>query len=230
MRQNQKLRRMVMIALFCALSYVAMIVIHIKVGFLTMDVKDAVITLSGLYFGPLSAVLISVVVPLLELITISDTGLYGLIMNILGSVAFALTVSLFYKWKKTLWNAVWGLVSGVLVMTAVMVLANLFITPYFLGTTMDAVRGLIPTLLLPFNLLKGVINAGVVLLLYKPISRALRKIGVLERKSVAAGEDETKRKKPRFTGIFVSLTALVLIAGALALIFTVLGGRFGFGK
>ena len=44
MRHNQRIRRMVMTALFCALSFVAMIVVHIKVGFLTMDVKDAVIT------------------------------------------------------------------------------------------------------------------------------------------------------------------------------------------
>lgn len=230
MRQNQKIRRMVMIALFCALSYVAMIVVHIKVSFLTMDVKDALITLCGLYFGPFSTVFISVLVSFLELITISETGLYGFLMNVIGSVAFALTVALFYKWKKTLWNAVWGLASGVLVMTAVMVLANLFITPYFLGTTMDAVRGLIPTLLLPFNLLKGVINAGLVLLIYKPLSRALRKIGVLERKSAALGENgEVPRKSP-LTGVLVTVAALALIAGALVLILTVLGGRFGFGK
>lgn len=229
MRQNQKIRRMVMIALFCAFSYVAMIFVHIKVSFLTMDVKDALITLCGLYFGPVSTVLISVLVSFLELITISETGLYGFIMNILGSVAFALTVSLFYKWKKTLWNAVWGLASGVLVMTAVMVLANLFITPYFLGTTMDAVRGLIPTLLLPFNLLKGVINAGIVLLLYKPISRALRKIGVLERKPLAVGENGEAAKKSPLTGVFVSVAALVLITGALILIFTVLDGSFNLG-
>ena len=58
---------MVMTALFCALSFVAMIVVHIKVGFLTMDVKDAVITLCGLYFGPVSTVLISVIVTVLPL-------------------------------------------------------------------------------------------------------------------------------------------------------------------
>jgi riboflavin transporter FmnP len=206
-----------------------MIVVHIKVSFLTMDVKDALITLCGLYFGPVSTVLISVLVSFLELITISETGLYGFLMNIIGSVAFALTVSLFYKWKKTLWNAVWGLVSGVLVMTAVMVLANLFITPYFLGTTMEAVRGLIPGLLLPFNLLKGVINAGLVLLLYKPLSRALRKMAILERREGAKGTEGEHPRKLSYTGLFVTLTALVLIAGALILIFTVLGGHFGFG-
>ncbi|MBQ8356317.1 MAG: ECF transporter S component [Clostridia bacterium] len=239
-KNSQNIRRMVMIAMFTAMAYVTMLVIHIKVGFLTMDVKDAVITLCGLCFGPLSALLIAVVVPLLELAT-SDTGIYGLIMNILGSVAFSVTVSLFYKWKKTLWGAVAGLLSGALVMTAVMLLANLFITPYYMGTTMDAVRQMIPTLLLPFNLLKAVINVGAVLLLYKPLSRALHKLGILsaQRATEAPLEEQTEtgENSPRsatkmrksLTNIIVTSVAVVLIALSLVLIFTVLGGKFDFG-
>ena len=47
-KNTKKIRRMVILAVFAALAYVAMLVIHIKVGFLTMDVKDTVITLCGL--------------------------------------------------------------------------------------------------------------------------------------------------------------------------------------
>lgn len=236
-RQNsQSIRRMVMIAMFTAMAYVVMLVIHIKVGFLTMDVKDAVIALCGLYFGPLSALLIAIVVPVLELAT-SDTGVYGLIMNILGSVAFSVTVSLFYKWKKTLWGAIAGLASGVAVMTAVMLLANLFITPYYMGTTMDAVRNMIPTLLFPFNLLKGLLNAGAVLLLYKPLSRALHKAGVLGRtdttvEALENGENSTRQgtnSPSRLKSIIVTVSAIVLISAATVLIFAVLGGKFDFG-
>ncbi|MBO5327111.1 MAG: ECF transporter S component [Clostridia bacterium] len=238
--ESVKIRRMVMVAMFTAMSYVAMLFIHIKVGFLTMDVKDAIITLCGLFFGPVSALFISVLVPLIELLTMSDTGLYGLIMNIIGSAAFSVTVSLFYKWKKTLWGAVAGLASGALIMTAVMMLANLFITPYYMGTTMSAVRQMIPTLLLPFNLLKGVINVGAVLLLYKPLSRALHKMGILASKSVRTCDEassETEENLPRYatksainkTSIAVSIVAVLLIATSLVLIFTVLGGKFDFG-
>ena len=229
---GDRIRRMVMVAMFTAMAYVTMLVIHIKVGFLTMDVKDAVITLCGLYFGPLSALLIAVVVPLLELAT-SDTGIYGLIMNMLGSVSFSVTVSLFYKWKKTLWGAVVGLLSGAAVMTAVMLLANLFITPYYMGTTMEAVRSLIPTLLLPFNLLKGVINVGAVLLLYKPMSRALRKAGILGSRKNNSLEQNAVCPMPRsvsvLTGMLVTVDAIALISVALMLIFRVLGGNFTFG-
>lgn len=235
-KSSQSIRRMVMMAMFTAMAYVTMFIVHIKVGFLTMDVKDSVITLCGLYFGPLSALVISVLVPVLELAT-SDTGVYGLIMNIIGSVTFSVTVSLFYKWKKTLWGAVTGLASGTVAMVAVMMLANLFITPYYMGTTMSAVRELIPTLLLPFNLLKGVINVGVVLLLYKPLSRALHKIGVLSSPSRVDAEDEqTAENSPRSAtksrltiSIFVTVAAAALIVVSLVLIFTVLDGRFTFG-
>lgn len=233
-KNNDKIRRMVMLAMFTAMAYVVMLVIHIKVGFLTMDVKDAVITLCGLYFGPLSALLIAIVVPLLELAT-SDTGIYGLIMNMLGSVSFSVTVSLIYKWKKTLWGAIVGLVSGAAVMTAVMLMANLFITPYYMGTTMEAVRGMIPTLLLPFNLLKGLINVGAVLLLYKPLSRALRKAGVLRRGDVTLvknGENSPRSATKSHSGLvsmLVTVDAIALIAAAVMLIFTVLNGSFDFG-
>ena len=234
---GDQIRRMVMVAMFTAMAYVTMLVIHIKVGFLTMDVKDAVITLCGLYFGPFAALLIAIVVPLLELAT-SDTGIYGLIMNILGSVSFSVTASLFYKWKKTLWGAVLGLLSGAAAMAAVMMLANLFITPYYMGTTMEAVRGMIPTLLLPFNLLKGALNVGAVLLLYKPMSRALKKAGILGsgRKKTAElpqnGENSPRcgtKSTSKLIGLLIAVDAIALITVAVMLILNVMGGSFSLG-
>lgn len=228
-KTGEMIRRMVIIAMFCAMAYVVMLLIHIKVGFLTLDVKDAVITLCGLYFGPASALFISIVVPLLEL-SVSTTGYYGLIMNILGSVSFSVTASLIYKYKKTLWGAIAGLVSAAALMVAVMLLANLFITPYYMGVTVDAVRGMIPTLLFPFNLLKAIINAGVVLLLYKSMSRALRKAGFLPHHGDTASLNAAIAKpKSRLTTLLISVIAFLLIAGSMVLIFTVFDGVFDFG-
>ncbi len=220
--QTNRVHRMVMIAMFAAMAYAAMLVIHIKVGFLTMDVKDAVITLCGLYFGPIAAFSISVLVPLLELITVSDTGPYGLVMNILGSVSFSVTASLIYKWKKSFSGAILALGTAALAMTGVMLLANLLITPYYMGVSVAAVRDLIPTVLLPFNFLKALINVGLVLLLYKHLARALRRLGVLPRKS-GTGEHSVLRS------VLVTLVAVLLIAGSAAVIFAVLGGNFDFG-
>ncbi|MBQ9801905.1 MAG: ECF transporter S component [Clostridia bacterium] len=232
-KTSAMIRRMVVIAMFTAMAFVAMLLIHIKVGFLTLDVKDAVITLCGLYFGPLSALLISVLVPVLEL-SVSSTGYYGLIMNILGSVCFSVTVSLIYKYKKTLWGAVAALVSGAFLMVAVMLLFNLLVTPHYMGVTVETVRGMIPTLLFPFNLLKAIVNVGIVLLLYKPMSRALRRAGFLPRRPASAVADgmpaqAVSKSKKKLTTVLVTVVAVVLIAVSMVLIFTVFDGSFDFG-
>ena len=230
-KNSQKIRRMVVLSVFAALAYVAMLAIHIKVGFLTLDVKDAVITLCGLYFGPVASLIISVLVPLLEYITISDTREYGLIMNILGSVSFSVTASLIYKWKKSLAGAISALSAAAFTMVGVMLLANLLITPYYMGVTVAEVKALIPALLLPFNAIKAVLNVGLVLLLYKHIGTALRKAGFLPRRSapVGGGEAALAEKPTRWRTIGVAAVATVLIVGSMLIIFLVLGGNIGFG-
>jgi riboflavin transporter FmnP len=221
-KNSQKIRRMVIIGMFAAMAYVAMLVIHIKVSFLTLDVKDAVITLCGLYFGPLSALFISVLVPLVELITVSDSGLYGLIMNIISSVAFSVTASLIYKWKKSFYGAILALASAAFVVTGIMMLANLVVTPYFMGVDIATVRGMIPTLLLPFNFTKAVLNAGVVLALYKPLVTALRAAKLLPKSENASG----KQSFWSIRSLVFILIAIVLISASIIYMIFGLGGSF----
>ena len=218
---KKRLLTMVGVAIFTALAYVVMLLVHFPVSFLTLDLKDAVITLCGLCFGPISALISSVVVALIEMITVSSTGIYGFVMNVLGTATFSVTVSLIYKHKKSFLGAVIGLLSGVFAMTAVMMVFNLIVTPRYMHVEAEAVAGMIPTLLLPFNLVKAIFNAAVVLLLYKPISTILQKTGFLPASGATLKFDKRT--------IFVSITAVVLIAASLVVIFRVLGGSFRFG-
>ena len=218
---STSLRRIVLIALFGAISYVLMLLVHFPVSFLTMDPKDAVITVAGLYFGPLSALTLSILVPLLELVSVSDTGLYGLVMNVLSTAAFSVTASLIYKYKKSFLGAILGLCSGVCLTVAVMMLFNLLVTPHYLGVAVGEVQKLIPTLLLPFNAVKGIFNASLVLLLYKPIS------GVMQRAGVLPPSKHPLRMSMRT--VLVTVLALLLAVGSLCVIFLVLGGSFSFG-
>jgi riboflavin transporter FmnP len=240
---RDRLRYMVLVAMFMAMTYVTMLLLRIKVPpFLTLDVKDTVTTLCGLFLGPIAALMIAVAVPLLEFF-VSDTGFYGLIMNTLGSVTFCVTVALFYKWKKSIWSAVVGLVTAALLMTGVMLVANTLITPHYLALVMnmplpaakEAVRTLIPPTILPFNLLKGFLNVGLVLLLYKPLSRVLHKTGVLSKSKTTAAESTEKVEnsdcsvphKSNLTSIVVTAVAVMLITVAAVLIFTVMKGSIG---
>ncbi|MBQ9805509.1 MAG: ECF transporter S component [Clostridia bacterium] len=216
-----KIKKMTAVAMFCALAYACTCLIKVPVMFLTLDIKDSLIILCSLLFGPFAGLFIAIAVPLLEFITVSDTGIYGLIMNLLSSITFSMVTGMIYRYKKSLMGAIVGLLSGVFAVTAVMMLANLVVTPHFMGTTMDAVASMIPTILLPFNLTKALLNAAIVLLLYKPLSTVLKRIGFLES-APKADSDTAKKKKSVLRSVLISVIAVAIIAGSLAIILFVL--------
>ena len=139
---SSKLRRIALIAVFGALAYALMLVVHFKVSFLTLDLKDAVITLAGLYFGPGAALSLSVLIPLLELISVSDTGLYGFLMNFISTATFSMTASLIYRYKRSLTGAIMALLSAAAATVGVMMLFNLWVTPYYMGVDIETVKGI----------------------------------------------------------------------------------------
>ena len=222
-----KIKRLVLAALFSALAYAAtLLTAWIKVsGFLTFDTKDAVITIAGLVLGPVYALVISLLVSLIEIIFVPDTGFWGFLMNFLSTAAFACVCSLIYKYKKNIVSAAIGLVAAVFSMTAMMVVLNLFVTPIYTGMPMSTIAAMIPTLFLPFNFTKAVLNAALVLMLYKPISRALKatKMTVSAEKSHSIS---TKSKVLRYLIIY-SVGAILVAASVCVLIF-VLHGEFTF--
>ncbi len=234
---TKKTVRNVVIALFCALAYASEWVFRFKVSFLSFDLKDAVIAIAAMAFGPSTALLMGGSVALLEFITVSDTGVYGLIMNVISTCVFTGLSSLIYKYRRTLGGAILGLVSSCLATTAVMALANLVVTPFFMRTSVDVVLAMLPTLILPFNFIKYVFNSAVVMLLYKPITNALRYSGVKVGASVAAsapveGEKsgEHSEKRRRLVRIAVPICAVAVIALSMVILLAVLGGNVVIGK
>ena len=180
-------RRLTMIGMLCAIAFVIVAFVRIPVvAFLKYEPKDVVITIGGFLFGPLSAFLISAVVSLVEMVTISDTGIIGCIMNLLSTCAFACTAAFVYKKKHTLKGAIIGLLAGIAVMVVLMLLWNYLITPYYMGYPREAVAAMLVPVFLPFNLLKGGLNAGITLLIYKPVVGALRRAKLLEAPAQAA--------------------------------------------
>ena len=179
-------RYMAAVAMFAALSFVAVLlakVIPNVAGFLSYEPKDAVIVIAGLLYGPLTSVLISVIVSFIEMLTISTTGPYGFLMNVVSTCAFAAPAAWFYQKNRTQKGAVIGLVIGILTMVAAMLLWNYIITPFYMGVPRETVAGMLMSVFLPFNLVKGGINAALTLLLYIPVVSALRKAGLAKPSS-----------------------------------------------
>jgi riboflavin transporter FmnP len=190
-----------------------------------MDIKDSIIVLCTLFFGVPSGLIVSVIVPLLEYITVSGTGEYGLIMNIISSASLCIPVGIIYRYRKTLKGAILGLCVSVVSMTAVMMVANLFITPFYMGVSRAEVASLIPSMLLPFNLVKGILNAAIVLLLYKPLSRALKKNRLIETTVSKNTEPHVNNNR---RSIIVTISSIAVIVISLVVIFVILGGRISF--
>ena len=171
------------IAMLSALAFLARLIFKIPVSFLTFDIKDTVIALGGLIYGPVSGVVIALLVALIEMI-ISETGPIGFLMNFISSAVFAGTASLIYKLKRSFNGAIIGLFSAAFATTCVMLLMNLFLTPIYQQVPRSVVISMLPTLFLPFNLAKTLLNTAVVMLIYKPVVIALRKAKIVDGKAM----------------------------------------------
>jgi riboflavin transporter FmnP len=219
------------------LAFVVSAVLPIKVSFLTLDFKDAISTICGMFFGPISGLVCALIVPFIEA-TYSGTGVYGLIMNIISSVTLVGISSTVYKYKKTIWGAVLGLVTAAVATMGIMTLANILITPHYLKITMglslevakETVRGLLPTTIIPFNIIKSILNASIAMLLYKPISRMLKNIlrtkdeALKEGASLEAANEEAK-KRNKMRSLIVTAISGIIVVVAFVIVFLVLGGK-----
>jgi len=180
-------KKLTTIAMLCAIAFVIVAFVRIPVVlFLKYEPKDVIITIGGFMMGPMASLIISTVVALIEMVTISDTGVIGAVMNLISSCAFCCTAAFIYKKKHTMQGAVIGLASGAVIMTGIMLLWNYLITPLYMGYPREAVAAMLLPVFLPFNLLKGFLNTGISLLIYKPVVGALRRAKLLEAPAQAA--------------------------------------------
>ena len=177
-------KKMVLTAMLAAVAYLLVCFIRIPVVlFLSYEPKDVIITIGGFLLGPMTAFACSVVVSLVEMVTISTTGPIGMVMNLLSTCSFACVASIIYKKHHDLLGAILGLVAGSLVMTAAMLLWNWLITPWYMGQPREAIEALLLPAFLPFNLLKAGFNTALTLILYKPLVSALRHTGLVSASS-----------------------------------------------
>lgn len=201
---NSQTKKITATAMLCALAYVAMAVGRIPVVlFLKYDPSDVIVALGGFIFGPMTSCIISFILATIELVTVSDTGWIGWVMNVVQTLSFACIAAFIYKKKHTLSGAVIALASGWIVSTAVMMLWNYLVTPIYMGYPREAVVELLLPAFLPFNLLKGGLNASITFLLYKPVITVLRKAGFVETPTTTSAK--------RFNWGYAILAFLILV-------------------
>ena len=142
-------------------------------------------------------------------VTISTTGPYGFLMNVVSTCAFTVPAALIYRRFHSQKGAIGGLALGVVVLAATMVLWNYIITPFYMGVDRSVVAGMLVPTFLPFNLIKSGINLGITLVLYKPLVNALRKAHLIPQ---TEGKASKRSVQIGFTlaSIFVLATFVLL--------------------
>ncbi len=209
-------KKITLIAVVAAMAIVLTAIIRFPITslpFLKYDPKDVILTTAGFIFGPLVAIASAVIEVLVEMITFSESGPWGAVMNIIATLSFSGVAAAIYHKNRTTKGAVLSLVCAIFSLTVVMALWNLVVTPIYTGFPRAEVVKLMPVII-PFNLIKGGVNAALIILLYKPIKSALAKAGLAEE--VAAGKNATWN--------VIKMLSFVILLCLIALIIYMRGG------
>ena len=188
-KQTNKIRLITGTAMLTAvavgLQYVE-IAIPIMPSFIKLDFSDLPELIGAFAYGPLA------LLKNLIHMAVSQSGFVGELSNFLLGASFALVAGLIYKHKKTKGEALVAGIAASLVMAVISVPFNYFIIyPLYynvLGFPEAAVlqmyqvilpktKSILQALLifnLPFTFVKGLICAGITMLIYKPLSPVLK--------------------------------------------------------
>ena len=213
--RTYRTKKLAILGLITAMAYVAVMIFRLPiipaVPFLDLEFKCAILMIGAFIFGPLSGISMTVAVCLVEMFTISDTGIIGCIMNIIATGCFVCPAALIYKNRRTVASAVAGLAVGTTAATVAMVLWNYIVTPMYMNVPREAVVSLLIPAFIPFNLLKAAINGGIVLVLYKPIVSALRKQNLIPESKASNSGGVPAIAGTIITGCLVLLTCVLIV-------------------
>ena len=206
-------KKLTTLAMLSALAFLLALLFHYlpvpplvpAAPFLKFEPKDVVITIGGFLYGPLAVIPMALAVGLMEM-PFSATWLYGLIMNVASTCAFACTAALIYKFKRTIVGAGTGLAAGVVAVVAVMIPLNYLITPFFMGVPRHVVVAILVMGIGLFNFVKYALIAAITMQLYIPLKAAL-----LKAKLLPIPEDSAKKVKTvSMSSMIVSIIIVII--------------------
>lgn len=160
-------------------------------GFVKMDISELPALLASFSLGPVYGIAVCLVKNLFNLIFHGSTGGIGEVCNFLLGAVFAGVAGLLYKHHKTRRMAIVASLAGAAAMAVVSVPVNYFLSyPVYAAMFggIDAilaayqalrpgVNGLLECLVvfnLPFTFVKGLLDAALCFLIYKPLSPILK--------------------------------------------------------
>lgn len=203
-------KKIATVGILCSLGIVVSMFIKFPlvpaVGFLTYEPKDILIIIGGFIYGPLTALVMSVICSLIELLYNNAGGnvFIDMLMNVISTCGIAVVSAYIYKKDHTRKGAIKGLVIGIITTVVLMTLWNYVVTPGYYGMPRAAIVALLPWIAL-FNVLKGSINSLVVVYLYKPLTN------ILKLNHLVHTQDKTTRRGIVMTIGFILITLILVV-------------------
>lgn len=168
-------------ALFTALAFAVTFLefpIFPAASFLKLDFANVFFMIEGFIFGPVEAV-VSILAKELLCLTKSSTGGVGELANFLMSSAYIVIPSVVYRFKKGRWWVALYLFFACIMQVGVGVIVNRYINFPVYGALFGFDGAALFQTLWPFviyfNLIKGAAVSVIVFLIYKPLSKVIRK-------------------------------------------------------
>ncbi len=197
MRTN--IRSITVTAMLSAVAFVLMFIefsVPLMPPFIKMDISDLPALLSTFALGPVSGVVVELLKNLLHILFKGTASAgTGELCNFLLGCFFVVPAGLIYRHKKTRKNAVLGALVGCLVMAVCSVPLNYFVVypayVKFYGLPLDEIIGMYQAIMpgvnglfacltifnLPFTFVKGLLDAVICFIIYKPLSPILHRAG-----------------------------------------------------
>ena len=143
-------------------------------AFIKMDFSDLPALLGAFALGPVYGVIISFMKNLLHIVIKgTSTACVGELSNFILGAIFSAVAGYLYKHHKSRKTAIIGAVAGAVAMGVLSVPSNYFVVyPAILPSADSLIKCLI-IFNLPFTLVKGLLDAVLCMLIYKPLSPIL---------------------------------------------------------
>lgn len=182
-------KRLTYLAVLAALSLVLELVIHFPIipaaPFLLYAAGDLPMLLASIILGPLEAIVITASTSVLFALITGEGGPWGMLMHFIASGTFILVFYLVFRGtlfskskdrKASMVNLLLALLLATVSRAAIMIPANILITPIYMKVPVEVVKGLLLPAIIPFNLIYGGINTAIFYSLYASLKNHLPKL------------------------------------------------------
>lgn len=180
-------------AIFAALSFV-MYLLEIPIfastpaSFLELDFSNVFVLLAGFVYGPIPAIIVTLVKELIHIL-VGSTGGVGELANIILTIVFIIIPTTVYQYKKGIKTVIATLVVACVLQSGVSLLTNKFINfPFFMGSApfvptefSNSMFASMWQYILLFNVIKTFSISIVTIFLYKRIKNLFKMMNIMEK-------------------------------------------------